>query len=352
MAKRALVTPISIVVVILAALVAYVFFIAEHEEGSDNENSQAVPVRVQVAEESEFRDVIEALGTAKANESVVITAQSQELVESIYFDDGDMVDKGQVLVELDSREERARVEELRFRLEEARRQYGRLQNLARENVASRQQLEEQDVLVKEITALLEVSETQLAKMKIIAPFSGRLGLRQVSLGALVGPGDEITTLDDVSPIKVDFNVPELYFASLQEGQRVITRTAAYPGEQFEGEIRSIDSRIDPLTRSILVRATIDNEDGRLRPGMLVRVTLLRSVDTTMVLPEKALIPIRDRQYVYVIDENNRAVQTEVTVGRRKPGVVEITSGITDGDRVVVEGIVRLRDGVPVNIQEG
>jgi len=352
MAKRALVTPISLVVVILAALVAYVFFIAEHEEGSDNENSQAVPVRVQVAEESEFRDVIEALGTAKANESVVITAQSQELVESIYFDDGDMVEKGQVLVELDSREERARVEELRFRLEEARRQYGRLQNLARENVASRQQLEEQDVLVKEITALLEVSETQLAKMKIVAPFSGRLGLRQVSLGALVGPGDEITTLDDVSPIKVDFNVPELYFASLQEGQRVITRTAAYPGEQFEGEIRSIDSRIDPLTRSILVRATIDNEDGRLRPGMLVRVTLLRSVDTTMVLPEKALIPIQDRQYVYVIDENNRAVQTEVTVGRRKPGVVEITSGISDGDRIVVEGIVRLRDGVPVDIQEG
>ncbi|MEX1220669.1 MAG: efflux RND transporter periplasmic adaptor subunit [Idiomarina sp.] len=352
MANRALVTPISIVVLILLVLVAYVFLVAEQGADGGNDNAESVPVRVQVAEESEFRDIIEALGTAQANESVVITAQSQELVESIYFDDGENVEKGDLLVELDSREEQARVQELEFRLQEAKRQYGRLQNLARENVASRQQLEEQDVLVKEITALLEVAETQLAKMKISAPFSGRLGIRQISLGALVSPGDVITTLDDVSPIKVDFNVPELYFASLQEGQSVITRSAAYPGEQFEGEIRSIDSRVDPLTRSILVRARVNNEDGRLRPGMLLRVTLLRSVDTTMVLPEKALIPIRDRQYVYVINENNRAVQTEVTIGRRKPGVVEIINGIEDGDKIVIEGIVRLRDGVPVTIQEG
>lgn len=350
MAKRTIFTPISIVILILIALATYVYFIGQ-QDVQEEERDQTVPVRVQVAEQSEFRDVIEALGTARANESIVVTAQSQELVESIYFDDGDDVEKGQLLVELDSREERARVQELEFRLGEAERQLDRLQNLARENVASRQQLEEQDVLVKQITAELEVAETRLATMKIHAPFGGRLGIRQISLGSLIGPGDEITTLDDVSPIKVDFNVPELYFASLREGQTVMTRSGAYPGEQFEGEIQSIDSRVDQLTRSILVRARVDNEDGRLRPGMLLRVSLLRSVDETLVLPEKALIPIRDRQYVYTVDDESRAVQTEVTIGRRKPGVVEITSGLELGQRVIIEGIVRLRDGVPVAVQE-
>lgn len=352
MAARSFFTPLSVAIAALAAVAGYIYFVADDPNAEKEEKQEVIPVRVQVAEPSEFRDVIEALGTAQANESVVITAQNQELVESIYFNDGDTVEQGDVLVELDSREERARVQELKFRLGEAQRQFGRLQNLVRQNVASRQQLEEQDVLVKEITAELEVAETQLAKMTVVAPFSGRLGIRQVSLGALVSPGDVITTLDDVTPIKVDFSVPELYFASLREGQTVMTTSAAYPGEQFEGTIQSIDSRVDPLTRSIMVRAVLANEDGRLRPGMLLRVTLLRSVDTTMVLPEKAIIPIQDRQYVYVVNEDNTVTQTEITIGRRKPGVVEVTSGLADGDVVVVEGIVRLRDGVTVAIQEG
>lgn len=351
MAKRTLFTPISIVIFLLIALTAYIYIIAPQNE-EKKERDQTVPVRVQVAQQIEFRDVIEALGTAQANESIVVTAQSQELVENIYFEDGDEVEEGQLLVELDSREERARVHELEFRLEEAERQLDRLQNLVREKVASRQALEEQDVLVKQIGAELEVAETRLETMKIKAPFAGRLGIRQISVGSLISAGEQITTLDDVTPIKVDFNIPELYFASLRQGQTIIARSGVYPGEDFEGKIQTIGSRVDPLTRSILIRARVDNEDGRLRPGMLLRVNLVRSVNETMVLPEKALVPIRDQQYVYIVNDENRAVLTEVTIGRRRPGEVEILGGIELGQRVIIDGIVRLRDGVPVSVLEG
>ena len=351
MAQRTLFTPITVVILGLIALAAYIFVLAPKDDGG-RERDQTVPVRVQVAQQSEFRDEIEALGTAQANESIVVTAQSQELVENIYFNDGDYVEKGQLLVELDSREELARVHELEFRLSEAKRQLDRLQNLVQQNVASRQQLEEQDVLVKQVSAELEVAETRLETMKIKAPFSGRLGIRQISLGSLISAGDQITTLDDVTPIKIDFSVPELYFASLSQGQTIIASTGIYPGEQFEGQIQTIGSRVDPLTRSILVRALVDNEDGRLRPGMLLRVNLVRSVDQAMVLPEKALVPIRDTQNVYIVDDENHAVLTEVTIGRRRPGDVEILNGVELGQRVVTDGIVRLRDGVPVSIQEG
>lgn len=351
MAKRTLFTPISIVIFILIALTSYIYFIAPQNE-EKKERDQTVPVRVQVAQQSEFRDVIEAPGTAQANESIVVTAQSQELVENIYFEDGDDVEEGQLLVELDSREERARVKELEFRLEEAERQLDRLQNLVREKVASRQALEEQDVLVKQIAAELEVAETRLETMKIKAPFAGRLGVRQISVGSLIRAGEQITTLDDVTPIKVDFNIPELYFASLRQGQTIIARSGVYPGEDFEGQIQTIGSRVDPLTRSILIRAQVNNDDGRLRPGMLLRVNLVRSVDETMVLPEKALVPIRDQQFVYIVNDENRAVLTEVTIGRRRPGVVEIISGVELGQKVIIDGIVRLRDGVPVSVLEG
>lgn len=212
------------------------------------------------AEIKPFRDIIAAIGTAQANESVVITAQTQEKVVAVHFSDGQTVSAGDLLVELDAREEQARVQELKFRLAEAKRQYQRLQDLARQNAASQQQLETQDVVVKEIVALLEVAETQLAQKRIVAPFDGRLGIRQISVGSLVAPGQEITTLDDITPIKLDFSVPELVFASLAIDQTITALSGAYPGREFQGIIRSIDSRVDPLTRSILVRAEVPNEN--------------------------------------------------------------------------------------------
>ena len=351
MAFRQLINPISLFVAALAVTAAYLTWFADNGPSDESRPQQPVLVRVQTLQVSQFRDVIEALGTAGANESIVVTAQVQDIVTRVHFDDGEVVKAGQLLVEMESREETARVQELQFRLAEAQRQYQRLLDLSRQNAASQQQLEMQDVTVKEISAQLEVAETQLAQKRITAPFAGRLGVRQISNGSLVSPGAQITTLDDISLIKLDFNVPELFFASLQVGQRVSALSDAYPGHEFTGVINSIDSRVDAMTRSILVRAEIANENLKLRPGMLLRVNLLRSIDETLVLPERAIVPIQDRHYVYVVGSDNSAKQQQITIGRRKPGIVEVVDGLQPGTRVITEGIVRLRDGVAVTVME-
>ena len=350
MARRNWINPITLVVIALIALAIYFFAFPPTTE-VEEQSQPSVPVRTQVVAMSEYRDVIEALGTAQANETVEITSQTQDIVEAIYFDSGDRVEKGQLLAELNARKEVARVQQLQFSLNEAQRQLDRLTSLRRQNAASQQQVEEQHVEVNRLQAELEVAEATLAEMKIYAPFTGRVGIREVSPGALVAPGDTFTTLDDISPIKVDFSVPERYFASLAVDQEVIARNRAYPGEQFRGRITSIDSRIDPVTRSVRVRAKLANDDERLRPGMLLQITLLRSIDEALILPEKALLPIQNRQYVFVLTPDNRAKQVEVSIGRRKPGVVEITQGLKPGDEVIVEGLVRLRDGIPVDVRE-
>ncbi|RUO76832.1 efflux RND transporter periplasmic adaptor subunit [Pseudidiomarina taiwanensis] len=348
---RKFMNPVSIFLVVFSAAALYLWFLYQ-PAGQAERPQMAVPVAAEQVQLREYRDIIEALGTAKANESIVVTAQAQDVVTAIHFDDGDTVAANQLLLELDTREERARVEELEFRLEEAQRQAQRLRNLRSQNAASQQQLEAQEVVVKETLASLEVAQTQLAEKQIRAPFAGQLGIRDVSVGSLVSPGQQITTLDDLNPIKLDFNVPELQFASLQVGQQISATSGAYPGEVFTGMIRSIDSRIDPATRSILVRATINNDDQRIRPGMLLKVTLLRSVEQTMILPEQAIVPIEDRHYVYRVKADNTVEQVQVVTGRRKPGLVEIISGIEVGDTIVTDGIVRMRDGIAVNVREG
>ncbi|RUO40193.1 efflux RND transporter periplasmic adaptor subunit [Idiomarina aquatica] len=350
MARRSWINPLTVIVLVLIALAIYFFGFPPQQQEQERQQP-SVPVRVQVAELSEFRDVIQALGTAQANETVAITAQTQDVVEKIYFESGDFVEQGQLMAELNARKEVARVQQLKFSLGEAQRQLDRLTELRRGNAASQQQLEEQQVAVNGLQAELEVAEATLAEMKIYAPFSGRVGIREVSPGALVAPGDVFTTLDDISPIKVDFSVPERYFASLAVNQEVIARNSAYPGQQFIGRISSIDSRVDPVTRSVRVRAQLPNDGDLLRPGMLLEITLLRSIDETLLLPEKAVMPIQSRQYVFKLTPDGRAQRVEVTIGRRKPGIVEITDGVKPGDQVIVEGLVRLRDGVPVDVQE-
>ncbi|RUO32599.1 efflux RND transporter periplasmic adaptor subunit [Aliidiomarina soli] len=350
MAKRYIVTPLSLVVVLLAVFVGYLYFFGE-DEAVDVRPDLTQPVVVHEVSMVEFRDIIEGLGTGQASQSVDIMARVTQNVRELYFSDGDDVEEGQVLVALNDREERARVQELEFRLADARRQLNRLRELAAENAASRSMIDEQEVRVEQTSAELEVARVRLEEMTIEAPFKGRLGIRQVSKGSLVRPGDVITTLDDISPLYVDFSVPEIYLPSLAAGQRVIGLSTAYQGREFEGRIVSLASRVDPITRSIKVRASIPNENRELRPGMLMRVRLEREVATTLMIPEASVIPIRNEFIVFKVNEDNVAVRTNIEIGRRQPGWVEVLSGLGEGDIIVKEGVVRLRDGLPVSPRE-
>ncbi len=348
MTKFVKISPLLLGAIALIGFVVYLNFPASEDQGQQRRGG-ATAVVVAAAETQAFPIIVEALGTAVANESVNLTAQQAEIVKSVMFEDGDIVQKGQLLVQLSDREERARVNELAINLAEANRQLTRIKGLAKQSAASEQLLDEQKARVDALNAQKDVADAQLAELEVRSPFSGRLGIRQVSIGTLVRPGDVISTLDDLSLVKVDFSISELHLASVANGQNIEAKSIAYPGESFNGKVTSIDSRIDPVTRSIQVRAQIPNPDLKLRPGMLLQINVEKRVVDALVIPEEALIPEGESQFVYIIDDESKARKTKVIVGQRKPGWVQVLDGLKAGQNVITEGTLKVRDGGEVNI---
>jgi membrane fusion protein (multidrug efflux system) len=339
-------SPLLIAVILCVGLVVYLYLPKDVSQQSRQAN--ATLVKVHRAAEEEFEVVVEGLGTGKANESVLITTQTSDIVQKIHFGDGDKVKAGQVLLTLIDLEEKARLAALDVDLQEANRQLKRVADLAKKNAASEQLLDEQQAEVNALIAEMNVLKTQMLELQVRAPFDGVLGLRQVSVGALVRPGDAITTLDDLSTLKVDFNIAEVHLPSVAIGQNIRATSIAYPDETFTGQILSIGSRVDPATRAIQIRANINNEDFKLRPGMLLQINLQKKILNTLVLPEASLVPVEDKQYVFVV-RDGEVTRTLVKIGLRKPGIVQIVSGLEEGDLVVVEGTLKLRDGSKVKV---
>lgn len=310
-----------------------------------------VPVVISRAAPMTFVDRIEALGTARANESVEVTAKVTDTVQRVNFEDGKDVKAGEVLVELTRTEEAALLDEAVATLAEAQQQFERIEDLVRRGSASRARLDEQTRIRDAAKARVDALEARLSDRLIRAPFSGVLGFRQVSPGTLISPGTVITTLDDIDVIKLDFPVPENFIGALRPGLAIEALTPAYQDREFKGTITTIESRVDPATRSVRVRAEIPNPDHVLRPGMLMTVEVIKARAEVLAVPEEALVPISDRQYVYRLKDDNTVERVQVEIGRRHPGVVEVTSGLEPGDRVVTEGSVRLRPGMAVQIRE-
>lgn len=305
--------------------------------------SSAVPVVTAEVGLQTISDRIEAVGTTRANESVELTARVSNTVTAIRFEDGSRVDKGEVLVELESSEARANLAAARADLVEIRSQLERTEQLIKSRAVSQSQLDQQRAQVQAARARVESAESALRDHTLRAPFDGRVGLRRVSVGSLVSPGDVITTIDDVQHMKLDFAVPESYLASIERGQQVTARSVAYPDIDFSGVVGSVDTRIDPVTRTVIVRASIANEDGRLRPGMFMTVILERNPREALVVPEIALVPEGSRKYVFVTN-GEEVLRREVEIGTRLPGKVEITAGLEAGEEIVVEGTQSLRHG--------
>lgn len=306
------------------------------------------PVIVTEAVVAPFEDEVEALGTLLANESVTLSSTVSERVTAIHFDDGDRVRAGALLIELNDAELRALLEEAEVLADEARRQYERLRTLQEQNQAAASLVDERRREWETAGARVRSLEARLAEHALRAPFDGVLGLRNVSLGALVSPGDAITTLDDDREMKLEFSVPEVFMADLRPGLAIRATSPALPGRSFEGEIAVLDSRVDPDTRSIRVRARLPNPDHLLRPGLLMKVTLSRNPRQSLRVPEEALIPVAGQHYVLVV-ESGRASLREVTVGTRRPGEVEIRAGLESGEQVIVEGTSRVKNGDLVRI---
>jgi membrane fusion protein (multidrug efflux system) len=312
-----------------------------------SEAPKAIAVVTAKVSPVEWRDTIEALGTARANESVTLTAKVSETVRKVAFDSGDLVRAGDVIVDLSSGAQLAGLEEARAAYQEAERQLARSQELARMQLIAASAIDTQRSARDAAKARMDVVRAQLSDRVITAPFDGVLGLRQVSPGSLVTPGTPIATLDDVSVIKLDFSVPERYIAVLAPGQDVAARSETYPDREFAGKIASVDSRVDPVTRSVTVRAEVPNPDRLLRPGMLMALDVLLAPREAVIVPEIAVIQVGADSFVYRVKAEETVERAKVELGSRRQGEVEIRSGLANGDRIVTEGIVKLREGARV-----
>jgi membrane fusion protein (multidrug efflux system) len=306
-----------------------------------------LPVKAVAARSGTVSAEISAVGTLLANESVVIRPEVAGRVTAIHFEEGKTVAAGARLVTLDATEVKAQLDASRAdeRLSEQRAQ--RSAELFKKNFISQQALDDAREAYRKATARRQEDEARLAKTDIRAPFAGTVGLRQVSAGAYLRAGDDIVRLDRIDALKLDFRVPEVFLGRLRKDQPVMLRVDAYPGESFAGRVYALETTVDEKTRTVLCRARVANPGGKLKPGMFARVTLeLGSRSNAVLVPEQALVPRGDKNFVFKVVEGKAAL-AEVAIGSRSPGEVEITKGVTAGELVVTDGQLKLQDGVPV-----
>ncbi len=344
----------TVVVLAAVALAAYIWF-APGESSSTSprvapEDRAAVEVVTTQVRERQLIDEVEALGTTRAREAVEITSRISSVVTAIHFVEGESVATGKVLVELDNAQERAARSEAEAALIDSRAQHRRARELLATRAVSESQVQQLEATMKADEARLRAAEARLEQTLVRAPFAGRVGLRHVSPGSLVAPGVAITTLDDLSRVRLDFTVPESFLGVLETGLGITARSVAFEGREFRGAVATVDTRVDPITRAVTIRADLPNDDGLLKPGMFLTVRLAGQARSRVVIPEAALVPEGDRQNVYLV-RDGRAWRTEVVVGRRLPGEVEITGGLNPGDEIVIEGTQKVANGGRVTATE-
>lgn len=328
----------------MSAFVVYLFLQNQSPEEEQKAKASATLVNTQIVSPSSLVRQVTSLGTALANESVQIVTNNSDYLTALHINEGQRVEKGQLIAQLNDVEERARVAELSASLLDQKRQLDRVKNLAKTQATAQSLLDEQQTRVNTTQAQLDAVKARLNEMTIRAPFSGVLGLRQVSEGAYLTSGTVLTTLDDLNLIRLEFSIAEYYLAQLKPGMTVNSSSVAYPGKVFTGQIKAIDTRLDPVTRSVKVHALVPNEQLELRPGMLLNVSVTLDELQALQISEKAIVPLQNKHYVFVVNKDNSVTQTEVQLGQRMPGLVEIVSGLNAGDEVVIEGTTKIRSG--------
>ncbi|MDO6824859.1 efflux RND transporter periplasmic adaptor subunit [Marinobacter sp. 1_MG-2023] len=340
---------IGVVLVIFAVggAVAYRTLSAPSQVDSSDERPASV-VNTALPVTETVRDQVGAVGSLKAANAVELTTETSGRVVLIELRSGRHVKQGDLLLQLDDRQARADLGVVEAQLADARRKYERARSLRDKNSISQS-------LVDELRTAVEVSEAQrtaaqvrLENHRIKAPFSGVIGLSDIDIGAYITAGTTVTTLDVVSRMELNFSIPERFLGEISPGQRVQGKSPAYPEEVFGGELVELGSRIDQLSRSLPVRALIDNAEGRLRPGQFMSVSLTLRERQALVIPEQAVMLRGAEQYVFVA-EDGVARRVSVTLGTRMPGHVEVTQGLTKDDPVVVTGQDRLSSGDPIRV---
>lgn len=310
---------------------------------------RALPVEISTVTVSPLTDGIEAVGTLRSGETVIIRPEIAGRISRILFEEGRPVTVGTPLVELDASTYMAEVAVARADLALAEAEAERARTLFAQKAGTARARDEATARLATTKAALQLAEAQFAKTRIVAPFSGILGLREVSVGEVVQPGQAMVNLESIDPLKLDFAVPETMLTRLAVGQTVDIILDARPGEHFAGTVYAINPAIDDAGRAIQLRALVPNADGRLRPGLFARARLdTAATGDSITVPEQALTARHGKVYVYKVTGDTVA-ETEVTLGRRLSGSVEVLSGLGPGDTIVTAGQQRLRDGAKIEV---
>lgn len=311
--------------------------------------SMPVPVEVAPVRVGPIAEEITAVGSLRSNETVMIRPEVPGRVARIAFAEGQPVKAGEVLVALDDSIPRAELADAEAKEALAKANATRAQELYGKGAGSARARDEATATLLTARAAVELARARLEKHTLTAPFDGIAGLRQVSPGDYVAAGAAIVNVESIDPVKVDFRVPELYLRALRPGQTLRVRVDAWPDETFAGEVYAIDPAVDASDRAIAIRARMPNPDGRLRPGLFARVTLvLRGSDAALLVPETAIVPVAGGAIVMkVVDGKARA--QPVRLGIRRGTEVQVVDGLAAGDTVVTAGHMKLQPGATVMI---
>ncbi|MBB3981780.1 membrane fusion protein (multidrug efflux system) [Sphingobium fontiphilum] len=317
-------------------------------KGADKKPRPTPLVETGPAAMATFADAVDAVGTAMANEQAVLSAPVTERITAIHFDDGGYVAKGQVVATLAAGQENAELAAAEAQALQAKQQLARIQALKDRGFATSASLEAQVAAANAARASAAQARASIGDRVVRAPFAGWVSLRTISPGAIVTAGTEIATVSDISRIKLDFTVPETRLSLIGEGLPIKAISAAWPDRPFTGTIATIDPVIDPATRAVRVRAILPNPDRAIKPGMLMTVRIEARQRQSVAVPELAVVGDGEDRFVYVV-EDHKAKKLPVKTGVRQDGVVEILSGLKVGQPVVVEGVVKLADGMTVRL---
>lgn len=318
------------------------------------------PPAVEVArvEVIKLTDDAQAVGSLRSRQSVVLRPEVSGRVTQLNFRDGDRVRRGQVLVQLDDQLPRAQLQQAQAELSIAMANHKRNQELVAQGFISQRSVDESAANLQVAQAKLSLARATAARLRIVAPFDGIAGIRNISVGDYLKDGADIVNIEDMDAIFVDFRLPERFQTKVQRGQTAYVDLDALPGRKYAAIVQAIDPLVDANGRSVGIRACIDNRRLQLRPGMFARITaVFGERDNARVIPEEAIVPQAGRQFVIRLvdgpDQDTKIAQrVEVKVGIRRPGRVEIIEGLQPGDLVITAGQQRVqKDGMPVRVMD-
>lgn len=295
-------------------------------------------------------DSISAVGSLKAQDQISLTTELSGRVVELNLNAGRRAAKGDLLLRLDDRQARADLDVAEATLADARRQLERAQSLQSNNSISQSQVDELRTAADVARARVAAAQTRMDNHRIEAPFEGVIGLNDISMGAYLSAGTEVATLDSTGRMELSFAIPEKFLGQIRIGQTVEGHTPAYPGERFAGELVQLGTRINELSRTLPVRALLNNPDGKLRPGQYMAASLTLRQREALIIPEQSVMIRGDETYVFVTDDGV-ARRLSVELGTRSPGIVEVASGLSLEDQVIVTGQDRLSSGDRIEVVE-